>query len=342
MSRYGVLLINLGTPDAPTPAAIRRYLKEFLLDNRVVERDGLFSRFFWRLILHGVILPWRARRSAAKYALIWGRDSPLREHTRLQAEGLRETLSVRGLPVSVFWAMRYGQPAIADVLTRMQAEGIERLLVLPLYPQYSASTTASALDAVGAWFSACRNQPELRVIRSFPAHPAYLAALEESVRSHWAERGFLPPDGRLLLSFHGMPEKSRVLGDPYYDECLQTARQLAERLGLDEEICRVSFQSRFGREAWLKPDTFSVLRELAGEGVRRVDVFCPGFAADCLETLEEIALAGKSVFLRACKVEGAEFNYIPALNESVAWINALVDLAHEHLFGNIAPGSAGN
>ncbi|MCL2075323.1 MAG: ferrochelatase [Betaproteobacteria bacterium] len=332
MPRPGVLLVNLGTPDAPVPAAIRRYLKEFLLDDRVVERDGLLSRFFWRLVLHGIILPWRARRSAAKYALIWGADSPLREHTRLQAEKLRETLSRRGLSVSVFWAMRYGKPAIADVLARMQAEGIERLLVLPLYPQYSASTTASALDAVFAWCKTCRNQPELRVIRSFPAHPAYLSALEERVRSHWAERGFLPPDGRLVLSFHGLPEKSRLLGDPYYDECIQTAGLLAERLGLDEQVCRVAFQSRFGRDAWLQPDTFSVLRELAEEGVNRVDVFCPGFAADCLETLEEIAEAGKNIFLQASRSANAEFNYISALNESSAWINALADLVNEHGF----------
>ncbi|MDR0233628.1 MAG: ferrochelatase [Zoogloeaceae bacterium] len=333
-ARLGVLLINLGTPDAPTPAALRRYLKEFLLDKRVVERDGWCARLLWRLVLHGFILPWRAPRSAAKYALIWGTDSPLREHTRLQAEGLQAALSLRGSPVSVFWAMRYGQPDIAGVLARMQSEGVKRLLVLPLYPQYSASTTASALDAVCGWLLTCRNQPELRVVRSFPAHPAYLSALEERVRSAWAERGALPSDGRLVLSFHGLPEKSRALGDTYYDECLQTARLLGERLGLDERVCRIGFQSRFGREAWLKPDTFSVLRELAKEGARRVDVFCPGFAADCLETLEEIALRGKSVFLQTAQGEGAEFNYIPALNESDVWINALANLVDEHLAGN--------
>jgi len=327
MPRDGVLLINLGTPDAPTPAALRRYLKEFLLDNRVVERTGLFSRFFWRLVLHGFILPWRAPRSAAKYALIWGEDSPLREHTRLQAEALQETLAARGSKTSVFWAMRYGKPAVAEVLDEMAAEGIDRLLVLPLYPQYSASTTASALDAVCAWFSSCRNQPQLRVIRSFPTHPAYLAALEDSIRSYWAEHGALPQDGRLVLSFHGMPEKSRTLGDPYYDECLETARLLGARLGLEEGVCRVGFQSRFGRAEWLKPDTFAVLGELAAEGVGRVDVFCPGFAADCLETLEEIAMGGKSVFLQAAKKEGAQFNYIPALNERKSWIEALADLS---------------
>jgi len=329
--RVGVLLINLGTPDAPSPEALRRYLKEFLLDARVVERAGFFSRLIWRGILHGVVLPLRARKSAAKYALIWGEDSPLRVHTRLQAEKLQQALVKRGLPVSVFWAMRYGNPNIASVLARMQSEGIERLLVLPLYPQYSASTTASALDAVCAWLLACRNQPELRVIRSFPTHPSYLAALEAKVRRYWGAHGALPPEGRLVLSFHGMPEKSRTLGDPYYEECLQTAGALAKRLGLDERVCRVSFQSRFGREAWLRPDTFSTLAELAKEGARRVDVVCPGFAADCLETLEEIALRGKQVFLEAAG-EGAVFHYIPALNESGDWIGALADLVGEHLW----------
>ncbi|MDR1850454.1 MAG: ferrochelatase [Zoogloeaceae bacterium] len=351
----GILLINLGTPDAPTPTALRRYLKEFLLDKRVVERKGFFSRLLWRLILYGFILPFRARKSAAKYALIWDGDSPLRTHTRLQAEGLRQVLLKRGLPVSVFWAMRYGKPEIASTLSRMQAEGIKRLLVLPLYPQYSASTTASALDAVCAWLLTCRNQPELRVIRSFPTHPAYLNALEAQVRNFWAEHGALPPEGRLVLSFHGLPKKSRALGDPYYDECLQTAKQLAERLDLDEQVCWVTFQSRFGREAWLEPDTFYTLQELAWKGARRVDVFCPGFAADCLETLEEIALVGRQVFLRTARGEVAVksdpplspagdaspqndgdadepvFNYIPALNESDAWIEALADLVDEHL-----------
>jgi ferrochelatase len=331
-ARTGILLLNLGTPDAPTPAAVRRYLREFLQDPRVVETSGIFSRLAWLAILHAVILPFRPRRSAAKYALIWGKDSPLREHCARQAELLQAELARRAIPARVFWAMRYGKPAVARVLDQMQAAGVRRLLVLPLNPQYAASTTASLLDAVCAWLARCRDLPELRVIRSFPAHPGYLAALEENVRRHWQTHA-PTPESRLVMSFHGLPEKSRRLGDPYHDECQRTATELAQRLGLADEQYRVTFQSRFGREPWLQPYTAPTLAELARQGVRRVDILCPGFVADCLETLEEIAITGKADFLAACKAEGGtgEFHYLPALNESPAWIQALADLAATHL-----------
>ncbi|MDR1350720.1 MAG: ferrochelatase [Zoogloeaceae bacterium] len=318
--KTGVLLTNLGSPDAPTPAAVRRYLREFLADPRVVE----LPRLLWLPLLHGLILPLRARRSAAKYALIWGKnDAPLREHTQHQAQLLQAELTARAIDAQVFFAMRYGKPAIGKTLDAMRAAGITRVLLLPLYPQYAASTTASTLDAVCAWLVRCRNQPEIRSVRGFSGHPGYLAALEANVRNHWRTHGAPDDKTRLILSFHGLPEKSRRLGDPYYDECQQTGRLLAQRLQLEREQYYICFQSRFGRAAWLQPYTVPTLQRLARSGVQRVDLLCPGFAADCLETLEEIALAAKSSFRTA---GGGEFHYIPALNASPLWIKALADL----------------
>jgi ferrochelatase len=275
-------------------------------------------------LLHGLVLPLRARRSAAKYALIWGKnDAPLREHTLLQAQLLQAELAARHINAQVFAAMRYGQPAIGKTLDAMRAADITRILILPLYPQYAASASASALDAVCAWLVRCRNQPEIHSIRSFFEHPGYLAALEENVRRHWQTHGAPDDKTRLVLSFHGLPEKSRALGDPYHDECQKTGLLLARRLQLERAQYHVCFQSRFGRAAWLQPYTASTLQKLAQSGVRRVDLLCPGFTADCLETLEEIALAAKSSFLTA---GGGEFHYIPALNESSRWIGAMADL----------------
>ncbi|MDR1889817.1 MAG: ferrochelatase [Zoogloeaceae bacterium] len=322
----GILLINLGTPDAPTPAAVRRYLGEFLADPRVVE----WPRLIWLPLLHGVILNTRPRHSAAKYALIWDeRGSPLLTHTQNQACLLQAEFNARQIRAQVFCAMRYGEPAIGKVLDQMMDAGVTRILALPLYPQYAASTTASALDAVCDWLCRRRNQPELRTVRSFPEHPGYIAALAAHVEAHWRAHA---PDAEscLLMSFHGLPEKSRQQGDPYYDECQRTGALLAQKLNLAPDRYRITFQSRFGREAWLQPYTAPTLTQLARDGVRRVDVLCPGFTADCLETLEEIALTAKADFLLS---GGREFHYIPALNESPIWIRTLADIAQGHLGG---------
>jgi ferrochelatase len=323
----GVLLLNLGTPAAPTPAAVRRYLREFLGDPRVVE----LPRLLWKLILETVILPFRPRRSAAKYASIWTeKGSPLAYHTQRQAALLQSTLERRGLGVDVDWAMRYGTPGVDTVLSALEARAVRRLLVLPLYPQYAASTSASAMDAVSAWLMRTRNLPELRSVRSFADHPGYIAALAETVEAHWRRHGRPGADGRLLLSFHGLPRKSLERGDPYFCECQKTARLLAERLALPPTQYQVAFQSRFGRAEWLAPYTSATLKALADQGVRRVDVLCPGFVADCLETLEEIALEGRQDFLCA---GGREYHYIPALNDQPLWIEALADLVESHLAG---------
>lgn len=331
----GILLINLGTPEAPTPRSVRAYLKQFLSDPRVVE----IPRLLWWPILNGIILNIRPGKSAAKYASIWApQGSPLRLHTEQQARLLRGYLGERGIQADVAWAMRYGEPSIGRILNDMKARGIRRILVLPLYPQYAASTTATALDMVFDWFKKTRNQPELRTIRNFHDHPGYLAALEETVRQHWRTHGLPDAGTRLLISFHGLPRRSLELGDPYYCECQKTGRLLAERLNLSSEQYQISFQSRFGKAEWLQPYTSRILEDWGRQGVRRVDVICPGFVADCLETLEEIALEGKQDFLAA---GGREYHYIPALNENPAWIHALADLTVSHLGGwPLTPPSA--
>lgn len=324
-ARTAVLLVNLGTPEAPTAPALRRYLGEFLADPRVVE----IPRLVWWPILHGVILNLRPAKSARKYASIWTPEgSPLLAHTARQAKLLRGWLGEEGHPdVLVGFAMRYGHPAIAGELDRLTAEGAARILVVPLYPQYAASTTASVMDAVGNWLARRRNQPELRFVRSFPADRGYIAALAASIGGHWLQAGM--PD-RLVISFHGLPRRSLDLGDPYYCECQQTGRLLAEALRLPPERVAITFQSRFGRAEWLQPYTQPTLERLAREGVGRVDVVCPGFVSDCLETLEEIALECKAAFLGH---GGREFHYLPCLNERQDWIAALGGLALRHLGG---------
>ncbi len=333
----GVLLINLGTPATPDAPAVRRYLGEFLSDPRVVE----IARPIWWLILHGIILNFRPRRSAEQYAAVWTAEgSPLKVHVERQAKLLRGFLGQAGHRVLVDYAMRYGEPSIAATLTRLKAAGCTRILLLPLYPQYSASTTASALDAACAWLQAVRNQPEMRTVRGFADHPGYLAAVAASVREHWASHGRPDSSYRLLMSFHGLPRRALDQGDPYHCECQKTGRLLAEALGLDQERYLICFQSRFGRAAWLQPYTAPTLRALAKQGVQRVDVICPGFPADCLETLEEIAIEGKREFLQA---GGREFHYLPCLNERDDWIRALADLAVNNLRGwptQTAPESA--
>jgi ferrochelatase len=324
-ARTAILLVNLGTPEAATPAAVRSYLKEFLSDPRVVE----IPKPLWWLILNGVILRVRPAKSAAKYAAIWDKEgSPLKVHTERQAKLLRGLLGVRGQrDLVVDYAMRYGNPSIGSVLARLKQQRCERILVLPLYPQYAASTTATALDAVAEHFRQVRNIPELRMVKHFHDHPAYIAALAAGVSKHWAEHG--KPE-RLLMSFHGLPRYTLARGDPYHCECQKTARLLAEALALAPDRYQLSFQSRFGRAEWLQPYTAVTLAQWGKQGLRRVDVVCPGFVADCLETLEEIGIEGKAEFLRA---GGKEFHVIPCLNESDAWIQALAQIASEHLQG---------
>lgn len=325
--KTAVLLINLGTPDAPTAPAVRRYLAEFLSDPRVVE----LPRAFWWLVLHGIILNVRPRKSAAKYAAIWTTEgSPLKTHTTRQAQMLHGFLGAAGHQVEVGFAMRYGQPSIPETLSRLKAEGCTRILLLPLYPQYSSSTTATAFDAAFDWARSLRNQPEIRTVRNFADHPGYIAALAHSVRQHWTSHGQPEPSYRLIMSFHGVPRYTLDKGDPYFCECQKTGRLLAEALDLGEDRYTICFQSRFGRTQWLQPYTAPTLQELGRKGIRRVDVICPGFPADCLETLEEIAIEGKQTFLQA---GGKDFQYIPCLNERDDWIRALCDLAATHLQG---------
>lgn len=326
-SAAAVVLINLGTPEAPTASALRRYLAEFLGDPRVVE----IPRLLWWPILHGIILTIRPKKSAAKYAAIWTKEgSPLRVHTEKQAKLLQGHLGARGYPLTVRYAMRYGKPALTEVLDQLKAAGHPRILLLPLYPQYAASTTATAIDVAAQWLTRTRNQPQIRFVRDYHADPAYIAALAHSVRRHWQTHGPLGECDRLLMSFHGLPERNRRLGDPYYDECLVSGKALAEALGLKETHYRISFQSRFGKATWLQPYTTATLENWAREGIERVDVICPGFAADCLETLEEIALEGRADFLAA---GGKSYHYIPALNDDPAWIEALADLTERQLAG---------
>ena len=323
-SQTAVLLVNLGTPDAPTPAALRRYLAEFLWDPRVVE----IPRPLWWLILHGVILRTRPAKSAAKYASIWtAQGSPLLHWSRLQAEGLQAQLAAQGHAVPVRFAMRYGSPSVASELDALKAAGATRILVLPMYPQYAAATTASAVDAVAAWMRRNRQVPEFRFVNRYHDDPGYIGALARSVREHWAANG---QGERLVMSFHGVPARSLTLGDPYHCECHKTARLLGEALGLPPERIVVSFQSRLGRAEWLKPYTEPTVRELAKAGVRHIDAICPGFAADNLETLEEVAMEVRDAFLED---GGQRFGFIPCLNDRGDWLQALADLTLRHLQG---------
>jgi len=324
-AKTGILLLNLGTPEAPTPAAVRTYLREFLSDPRVVE----IPRPLWWLILNLFILPFRPKESAKRYAQVWTADgSPLKFHTERQARMLRGYLGERSkVPLQVEYAMRYGNPSIAATLARMKAEGCTRILAVPLYPQYAASTTATAIDAVGAALARMRNQPALRTIRNFHDEPGYIDALAQSVRDYWAAHG--RPD-LLVMSFHGVPRYTLDRGDPYHCECHKTARLLAEALQLPPEKYQLTFQSRFGRAEWLKPYTAEVLKALGAKKTGRVDVVCPGFVSDCLETLEEIAIEGKGIFLNA---GGGAYNAIPCLNENDLWIRALADITQKNLQG---------
>ena len=317
-----VLFINLGTPSAPTPSAVRRYLAQFLSDARVID----YPRWLWLPLLHGLILRLRPRRSARAYTKIWtAQGSPLLVNNRALAAKLAGEL--RNTDIRVELAMTYGEPDVRAAIRKLLAGGVRRLLVLPLYPQYSATSTAAALDAVFDALRRERRLPELRTVADYHADPEYIAALAASVEKYWFTHG---RGERLLLSFHGIPERYVDAGDPYRDQCLTTARLLRERLGVSESDLAVGFQSRVGRERWLAPYTDAVLPELAGTGARHVQVLCPGFAVDCLETLEEIAIRGREQFLAA---GGERLDYIPALNDSSAHVRLLRGLIGRHIEG---------
>ncbi len=317
----GLLLVNLGTPDSPAPADVRRYLAEFLWDPRVVETP----RWLWWPLLHGIILNTRPRRSAEAYRRIWTEaGSPLLLHTKRQAEALQARLGKR---VKVVPAMRYGNPSIAAGLLELREAGCDRILVFPLYPQYSATTTASTFDAVTEELRRWRRVPELRFIGQYHSEPGYIAALAASIREYQQENG--TPE-KLILSFHGIPQRYAEAGDPYPRQCERTARLLAEALGLEEDRWQLTYQSRMGREPWLQPYTSATLEALAREGVRHVQVLCPGFAADCLETLEEIAMENRDIFLAH---GGERYGYIPCLNDRPDHVEALAAIARSHLGG---------
>jgi protoporphyrin/coproporphyrin ferrochelatase len=327
--KTAVVLLNLGTPDAPTAPALRRYLREFLGDSRVVE----IPKPLWWLILNAFILPIRSKKSAAKYASIWTKDgSPLKMWTEKQSKLLQGYLGEREHQVTVRYAMTYGNPGVAQVLEELQKSNHTRILLLPLYPQYSATTTAAAFDAVYKWAAKTRAVPELRFVNRYHDDAGYIKALVSNVRKSWQENGPLSqsPGSKLLMSFHGVPKRTLLLGDMYHCECRKTARLLAQGLGLKDSDVAVTFQSRFGKAEWLQPYTEPTLIALAKAGAQRVDVICPGFTSDHLETLEEISMEAKEAFMHN---GGKIFNYIPALNDRDEWISALASIAEKHMQG---------
>ncbi|MEE2024909.1 MULTISPECIES: ferrochelatase [Alkalimonas] len=321
--KVGVLLTNLGTPDAPTPKALRRYLAEFLSDPRVVE----VPRLLWWLILHGVILRIRPRRSAKAYATVFTEQgSPLLFHTERQCTAIRNQLFAQGHQnLEVAFAMRYGNPSMQSVLNDLFDKGVRKLVVLPLYPQYSGSTSASTFDAIARDFTQRRWLPDFRFISHYHDFQPYIAAAAQQIKSFWQQHG--RPE-KLLFSYHGIPKRYLLNGDPYHCECYKTSRLIAEQLGLTDADYLTCFQSRFGREEWLKPYTDETLKSLPAQGVKHVQVFCPGFSADCLETIEEIGEENKEYFLHA---GGEHYQYIPALNDNPEHIDALCQLIEQNL-----------
>lgn len=340
--RIGLLLVNLGTPEAPTAQSVRPYLKQFLSDRRVVE----VPRWLWWLVLNGVILPFRSGRSAKAYAKIWRDDgSPLMVFSQRLGAALGAALnadlgagldakldaalnkdpSIDGVQTSV--AMTYGSPGIPDALAQMKQQGVQRLLVLPLYPQYSATTTGSVFDAVTNALQKQRWLPELRFINQYFQHPPWYQAVAESIRDYQQQHG---QGERLLFSFHGIPQRYFRQGDPYYCQCHASARLIAQELGLDDDSWQVTFQSRLGREPWLQPYTDKVLEQFGQQGGKHVQVVCPGFAVDCLETLEEIAMQNQAFFIEA---GGKQLDYIAALNDSPSHVQTLAGIVKSHLAG---------
>ena len=319
--KTGVLLANIGTPDAPTTKAVRKYLAEFLWDPRVVE----IPRLLWWLILHTVVLRTKPQKSAKLYQTIWTDEgSPLLVNTQKQTRALQQHF---GDGVKITCGMRYGKPSISDALIELERANVNKLLVLPLYPQYSATTTASIFDAIATLFKSRRYLPELRMIMGYHDHPDYIKALVNKIKNHWQNKS---NSKKLLFSFHGLPKRNFTLGDPYYCFCHKTARLIAEGLELNDHEWQLCFQSRFNRQKWLKPYTVDTLVDLAKQGVKNVDMVCPGFASDCLETLEEITITNQSIFK---KNGGDKINYIPALNADNEHINALTALIRDNIAG---------
>lgn len=321
----GVLLVNLGTPEEPTTSAVRKYLAQFLFDSRVIE----IPRLVWLPILYGYILPKRPPVIVEKYKEIWLKEgSPLLHFSQRQAKLIQQEMESRvNGSIHVEPAMRYGKPSIETGLKNLQEKGARRILVLPLYPQYSATTTATGFDEIAKVLSGWRWIPELRFVGQYHDHPSYIDALAKSVKTHWNEKG---QSEVLLMSFHGLPKRNLDLGDPYFCQCQKTGRLLAEKLQLKDSQWRLTFQSRFGKAEWLQPYTDKTLMALPNEGVKNIDVVCPGFPSDCLETLEEINIENREYFIEA---GGENYHYIPALNDSQEHIKALSDIVQQHTLG---------
>jgi len=305
--RVGILLTNLGTPDAPTPKALRKYLAEFLSDTRVIEKP----RWLWKIILYGIILNIRPRRAAKAYQSVWTDEgSPLMKFSQKQAHELQMAFDeYQNATVTIKLAMRYGNPSIATGINTLLQQGVDKLIVLPLYPQYSATTTASVYDAVSLAMSKIRHIPETILLGAYSEHPAYIDALAASINEHWQQNG---RSERLMLSFHGLPKSYVTAGDPYQEQCQRTASLLANKLGLDDRSWACTFQSRFGVEEWLQPYADKTLEAWGAAGIESVDIICPGFSADCLETIEETAMQNRDIFIEA---GGKTFRYIPCLND---------------------------
>ncbi|MEH6471084.1 MAG: ferrochelatase [Halopseudomonas sp.] len=324
MPKTAVILVNLGTPKAPTAEAVRRYLREFLWDRRVIEGRGL-RRGFWWLVLNLIILRVRPAKVAKLYASIWDQDSPMRKILNQQAVSLQQALREQ-FPESgaeVFAAMTYGEPGFSRLLESLQGDGYRRILVMPLYPQYSATSTAPIYDKVARFQLQQREVCDIRILKEYHDHSLYIEALAQSIERHWQEH---QPAEKLLLSFHGIPKSYADQGDPYPQQCLQTARSLAARLGLSDDQYQATFQSRFGPAEWVKPYTDETLKSLASGGVKSVDMISPAFSADCLETLEEIAIQNREIFEAA---GGGPYRYIAALNNDPAHIELLLQLVKE-------------
>lgn len=320
--KTGVLLVNLGTPSAPTAKAVKTFLAQFLHDYRVVD----LTRYLWCPILHGVILPFRSPKVAKLYQSVWWEEgSPLMVVSRRQQAALSSALQQANLEMPVALGMSYGEPSIPSAWQELKAAGVEKVIILPLYPQYSVSTTASVFDSWGRVMKKERLIPHFRFIRDYHNHPRYIQALAASVREHWQQVG---KSQLLLLSYHGIPKRFQDEGDPYGHQCHKTSELLAAELGLAEHEWRTTFQSRFGREEWLQPYTDETMQALPKEGIKNISVICPAFAADCLETLEEITEENKEYFMAA---GGESYHYIPALNDNEAHIHMMVDLVRQEL-----------
>ena len=325
-SRAAILLVQLGTPDKPEVPEVRRYLREFLTDRRVVEQSPLI----WWPTLYSMGLTRRPKESAEKYRSIWTKaGSPLLVNTKLVAEALQDELNKRGRQVEVVWAMRYGNPSMVDALRDLRDRGFSRIVVLPMYPQYSAATSGTVFDVIAREFLQWRSIPALRFLQSFHDDPGYIAAVAESIRHFWRQSEAGKPE-KLIFSFHGLPQRCVDRGDPYVKQCQESAALIAAALGLAKEDWLLTFQSRFGREEWVKPYTQPTVEALARKGVKTVDVVCPGFVSDCIETLEEIDMEVHNAFVGA---GGKRFRYIHCLNDAPLWIHALADIVGNELAG---------